>query len=416
MNKIKTIIYSVLVLVIVLFAFAFLPGLQGVDAAWYSSGGVWTNRKVIAVDYQKVPGSQTNFPMLFSVIDSHLKSTGNGGLVGQTDGGDILFTWDNGATKLSHEIEKYDATTGELVAWVNIPYLSSTSTTYLHIYYGDDDVANQADTADGSNDVWDSIFKGVWHLKEDPSTTCATTKEICDSTANAVNGDANGSMNSGDQVAGQIGGSIEFDASDDYIDFSAISVTDHTISGWFYFNTDTCNWASMVGAFSATVANDADYGFDLKNTGTLRLWKTDNLIVANSTLLLKKRGWVYIVGSYDQDDGSTNDCGFFYFDGVLDSTSCSSTSITSTHSFKINKNWDGSNWPGKMDEIRISSTPRSATWIRTEYNNQSSPGTFYSYSGQEQENKTVTSGKVRGGGTTNLTQPSVKSRGGVNFR
>ncbi|MEO8368841.1 MAG: LamG-like jellyroll fold domain-containing protein, partial [Candidatus Solibacter sp.] len=33
---------------------------------------------------------------------------------------------------------------------------------------------------------------------------------------------------------------------------------------------------------------------------------------------------------------------------------------------------------GAMDEVRISSAPRSAGWIATGYNNQSSPSTFYS--------------------------------------
>jgi hypothetical protein len=32
---------------------------------------------------------------------------------------------------------------------------------------------------------------------------------------------------------------------------------------------------------------------------------------------------------------------------------------------------------GTLDEIRVSNAVRSADWIATEYNNQSSPGTFY---------------------------------------
>jgi hypothetical protein len=33
---------------------------------------------------------------------------------------------------------------------------------------------------------------------------------------------------------------------------------------------------------------------------------------------------------------------------------------------------------GTIDELRISTAARSASWIATEYANQSSPGTFYS--------------------------------------
>lgn len=33
---------------------------------------------------------------------------------------------------------------------------------------------------------------------------------------------------------------------------------------------------------------------------------------------------------------------------------------------------------GSLDEIRLSNVARSASWITAEYNNQSSPSTFYS--------------------------------------
>ena len=36
---------------------------------------------------------------------------------------------------------------------------------------------------------------------------------------------------------------------------------------------------------------------------------------------------------------------------------------------------------GKMDEARISATARSGDWIKTSYDNQDSPATFYSVAG-----------------------------------
>jgi hypothetical protein len=38
---------------------------------------------------------------------------------------------------------------------------------------------------------------------------------------------------------------------------------------------------------------------------------------------------------------------------------------------------------GGIDEVRISSTPRSAGWIATEYSNQNSPSTFLTIGVQE---------------------------------
>ncbi len=79
------------------------------SAAWYN--GQWGYRGVITLNHTKVTNtSQTDFPVLVSRTDANWKSTSNGGHVGQTDGGDIVFTDSNGI-KLNHEIEKYDPVT-----------------------------------------------------------------------------------------------------------------------------------------------------------------------------------------------------------------------------------------------------------------------------------------------------------------
>ena len=43
----------------------------------------------------------------------------------------------------------------------------------------------------------------------------------------------------------------------------------------------------------------------------------------------------------------------------------------------------GSVFNGLIDEVRISNTARSPSWILTEYNNQNNPSTFYTI-GSEQ--------------------------------
>ena len=65
-----------------------------------------TRRKKLTLDSGMVTDNFLAFPVLVSMTD--------GDLVGNTqgDGGDILFTTDNGTTKLDHEIESYDSGTG----------------------------------------------------------------------------------------------------------------------------------------------------------------------------------------------------------------------------------------------------------------------------------------------------------------
>src|SRR2546428_13989342 len=135
------------------------------------------------------PTSLSNFPMLYSGTDLALKSTGNGGNVQSGNGWDIIFRafdadnpGDNicGAgvanCTLDHEIETYVAATGQLIAWVRIPGLrtqtSPNPSTRIWIYYGDSGVSASTENKTG---VWDTNFKGVWHLKETSGTVSDST-------------------------------------------------------------------------------------------------------------------------------------------------------------------------------------------------------------------------------------------------
>jgi hypothetical protein len=103
-------------------------------------GGSWLNsdwlyRKHLRIDSSRVAGNLTNFPVLINTTDLDWRDNVNSGHVVQSDGGDILFTAGDGVTKLDHEIEKYEPSTGELVAWLKypasqvLPTRASTSTT-----------------------------------------------------------------------------------------------------------------------------------------------------------------------------------------------------------------------------------------------------------------------------------------------
>ena len=75
-----------------------------------------------------------------------------------------------------------------------------------------------------------------------------------------------------------------------------------------------------------------------------------------------------------------------YIDGALDSSKSASAAIDKNNLALLLGKTYGSQmaggtpeaFEGIIDEVRISSTARSAAWIKTEYNNQNSPSTFYS--------------------------------------
>ena len=130
------------------------------EAVWYN--GSWQYRKKITIEADQVSGSSdlSNFPVLVSISDNDV------GSISQSDGDDILFTNSSG-TKLDHEIEKFTTSTGQLVAWVEIPTLGGATDTVIYIYYGNPGAVNQ----ENPTGVWDSNFLAVHHLAEDPSIT-----------------------------------------------------------------------------------------------------------------------------------------------------------------------------------------------------------------------------------------------------
>ena len=124
---------------------------------WYDAN--WTLRKSVTVDSTQVTADLTDFPVLVSITDSDLAAAA------RADGWDIVFTDDDETTKLAHEIERYNPATGELVAWVKVPNLTSSTDKVLYMYYGNATAANQQNP----DAVWDADFVSVHHLKEAPS-------------------------------------------------------------------------------------------------------------------------------------------------------------------------------------------------------------------------------------------------------
>ena len=82
--------------------------------------------------------------------------------------------------KLKWEVEKYNGTTGNLIAWVKIPSVSSSTDTVFYLMYGDSSI--NTDQSDPPN-TWDSNFKGVWHMADSAANTT-----IRESTVTGANG------------------------------------------------------------------------------------------------------------------------------------------------------------------------------------------------------------------------------------
>ena len=120
---------------------------------------------------QVAGGPHSNFPMLFvSTVDSGLQDDlklSPTGKVKKSNGDDIVFATNDGVEIFKHEIENYNNSTGEYIAWVRIDPIDNGTVFYL--YYGSDDTITYP--ANFTTDVWSNGYRAVYHLKDGTPTT-----------------------------------------------------------------------------------------------------------------------------------------------------------------------------------------------------------------------------------------------------
>jgi hypothetical protein len=344
---------------------SYTPGTNWIATA---SGNNWNYRKTITINESMVPGSTTltDFPVLISLTDTDLRTTGNGGSVGKSDGTDIVFTSSDGVTKLSHELERYISTTGELIAWVEVSSLLATTNTTLYMYYGNASATDQQDVSG----TWSNGFGGVWHTPD------GTTLSANDSTSNNNDGTINGPT----ATTGKIDGGASI-ATNQYIAVSSAASINIPTGTWeTWFNTNTLASGDYARLFYKDAGGTRAFEVYIRNGQLYTEIFANNHYSTNTTTTISTGTWYHVAGTYDGDVLR------IYLNGTSENpNSAPSTNMTTTGgSFGIGRAVGDTFAPysGKLDEVRISSSVRSADWLATEYNNQNNPATYVSFGTQ----------------------------------
>jgi hypothetical protein len=338
----------------------------------------WQYRKKITIQHAKVAGDLTDFPILVSIKDSDLRDKA------QTDGDDILFMDSSSvANKLYHEIELFSKVSGEIVAWVRIPSVSSSVDTELYLYYGNLETSNQQ----FPEKTWNSNFKGVWHLNENPAET------IQDSTINDNNGASHGSMTLLNMVDGKVGKCIDFDGIDDYISIpNSVSLcpSEVTLVCWLYPEELDLNGMFHIGKMCKDKWGNYDaasYGIHYDNRTVSTYYERNEnggfKVVANAAGIDR---WYHIATSMDSLHNIK-----IYLDGILKNQSNCGQSIRYTNAKElylaashISLGSGINSWEDcKIDEIWILDVPLDDQWISTLYKNQNDPSYFLSFGPEE---------------------------------
>ena len=334
-------------------------------------------RKPITIDRSKLPtgcgATLSNYPLLFSVTDLESLSTASG-QVTDPEGDDIMFRALDDDTcggvgtapcTLDHEMESYNATTGAVVAWVRLSSVktddaSNTTDTKIYVYYGNTDIDSSIENI---NDVWDTDYVAVWHLKE---TGNATLDEYTDSSGTTNDGQGGGGTSGfvPTVTTGQIGNGQSLDGGDDWIgagnDTSLQIAGSLTVAAWVNA-TDTSTSSYGDPIISKEVSGD---GYQLTfNTDTDRF----GLMGSGASMTWGAAGngaaWHHVVGVFD---GTT---AYIYVDGVSENSGADTVTADTGSDLHIGAWGTSRELLAKIDEVRISKTDRSACWIAANYNN-----------------------------------------------
>jgi hypothetical protein len=385
-----------------------------------SAGGGYTYARTITIDHTKVSTStHTNFPVLITGTYSYLATVANGGRLQSTSGYDFALYADSAATTLlDFERVSWSATTGAVELHVRIPSLSSSADTVIYLLYGNSSITTDQQNKTG---VWDSNTLFVAHASDTP----VNGGNITDSTSNAkhalisANGSVAGSTITKTTGAWSTGSSVTFASQNEYNSYVAGTASDigfstgnSTLSLWVnntgsYTGFDT--YVTLLGTEGGSYPNHFDE-LVIMQDGTIKLRIGTEGEFSAATSAISANTWYHVAATYN---GTT---ALVYINGAqVVSTTLNRGTLSAVMVLGVG------GFSGSLDELKAAKVVRSGGWIATEYNNQSSPATFYAV-GSEQQSATTNgtaswlglststlSAISAGVGTTNWTGTSSKT-------
>ena len=302
--------------------------------------------------------------------------------MGHASAYDIAFR-DSGLALLDWEVERYDGVTGTLVAWVRIPSLpaGAGNDTVIYLDYGDCTVSAPTNTP---ANVWNA-YRYVYHMGE------SGTANPVDSTSNAVSAVRNPTADAGIlnayTAAGRIGGALDLQVGpvvppvNQFLPTTPTHVrvndpnlalnTVFTLETWVRFDTVA---ASFVGIQTKARESGTRWvGIERVNTGLPSfIWQLPEGNV-DGTTVLGAGTWYHIAVRYNGSNLRQ-----VFVNGALEGTSNTAiANATLALPTRLGDDSNGNYLDGQLDEVRMSSAIRAAGYIQTSFNNQSSPGTFY---------------------------------------
>lgn len=324
--------------------------------AWLSG---YSYRKKIIIDHTKVAGLVFNFPVVVNITNDT-----NIGSKALETGYDINFTLHDGKSTLKYERVSFSISAGTCNAlfFVQLPSLDNVSDKNIYIYYGKSnatDIQNKMGT-------WDSHFKGVWHLGESGTGQVGNYK---DSTVSAYNSTV--TTNQPTRTTGKVGYGQSFNGSSSRISFGN---TNYALQNAFSVEWWSSGTGCLLGSYTGNKIFVSATKFGIYGEFPSGSWRNYEFTpVGFNSANLNHFAIVF---------NGTQLIGYLNGSQVSQITANSGTKIN-IWLVGLSGYWGDDFFNGVIDELRISDSIRASAWISTNYNNQSSPATFYFIGSEE---------------------------------
>lgn len=317
-----------------------------------------------------IAGTVTDFPLLIRLKTGYFDFT-----QALSDGRDLRFTKSNG-DPIPFEIERWDASAGQAEIWAKIDTVyGNDSTQSITMYWGNPDASGNSNGAA----VFDTAggFQGVWHLSE---PEMAINR---DATVNGYNGVP--SIPAPLAVSGIIGGAQQFNGTSTSIEMpgtenSKLNFPEnsaYSVSAWVLVD-------SLDGLHHAIVdKSDLQYGLEV--FGPENSWDFYQFNSAKfwdgSRLPATAKQWVYLVGIRSGLEQHLYVNGS-YASGIFDSTASTRARDEGGTVMigMLSNDPETRFFKGKIDEVCLANTARSADWIKLCYMNQNADDRLIIYS------------------------------------
>lgn len=350
------------------------------DNEWYDGGDNCLLKRKLTFNNSGYEAF-TDFPAMVKLTSSTISY----GSVRGSDRLDIRFRDKNG-TALSHEIESWNSG-GTSIFWVKVPSIAVNDTDYIWMYYDCDFPLG----ADDPPNVWTNGYVGVYHFNEG---AIGAGGAIVDSI-----GTYDGTNSSTTDATGLFGKARYYDGTTSSIGYPTGMVglaagEAGTVLAWAQPDSPPASGknAYIFSHRTGTGTDDRIYlriyndgiNNDRFHVGIANLYDTGG---TNSTSAFPMGGgWSMVAITWWDAGANGNAQGYFDGQRVTVGNPITHARIGTAGTFRTgcyaDPSCNGEIFTGRIDELRVANTARSANWIAAQYRSMSeSPSSYINFSG-----------------------------------